>query len=45
MNYIANRLTEKSVVRRAVVAIGRATHFEDNFAFRFMRKFVDRSVR
>jgi UDP-N-acetylmuramyl pentapeptide phosphotransferase/UDP-N-acetylglucosamine-1-phosphate transferase len=44
MNYIVNRLSADNVVRRAMVAIGRATHFEDNTTFRLLRKFVDRSV-
>ena len=45
MNYIVNRLSQSNIIRRAMVAIGRATHFEDNSAFRLIREFVDRSVR
>ena len=45
MNYIVNCLSQSNIIRRAMVAIGRATHFEDNSAFRLIREFVDRSVR
>jgi hypothetical protein len=45
MNCIVNRLSEDNIIRRVMVAIGRATHFEENTAFRLLREFVDRSVR